>query len=164
VKAKTVVSLLLVAFVAVSLALAFQKSAPTSFADQKEPSPSDGTEGSVTTAKLDAKLAEAHFTAVYFHAPHQCATCRKIESFSHAALIPEIKGGNLAWQKADYTTDTNAALVDQFKVVGPTVVLVEVRGGNIVRWKNLEEVWDHTGDQADFTAFIVRAWSQFKAS
>jgi hypothetical protein len=55
-------------------------------------------------------------------------------------------------------------LVDQFKVFTSTVVLGRSSRWQVVRWKNLEEVWNHTGDQADFTAFINQAWSEFKAS
>lgn len=42
--------------------------------------------------------------------------------------------------------------------------IVEVQDGKVARWKNLEEVWNHTGNQADFSAFIHQAWPEFKAS
>lgn len=43
-----------------------------------------------------------------------------------------------------------------------TVVMVEKRGGQIVRWKNLEECWDHTDNQSEFSAFIYTAWKDFQ--
>jgi len=163
-KTKSIVSVLLLAFVAVSVVFAFRKISPSTFPSQQEATASNEENVVATPVGLDAKLAETQFSAVYFHAPHRCPTCRKIESFSLAALTPEIEAGNVAWQIADYTTDANATLVDQFKVFTSTVVLVEVQDGKVVRWKNLEEVWNHTSDQADFTAFIDQAWSEFKAS
>lgn len=163
-KTKTIVSVLLLAFVAVSVAFAFRKIGPTTTTNQQRAAASSETNVAATPVGLDEKLAETQFTAVYFHAPHRCPTCRKIESFSHEALTPEIEAGKLAWQIADYTTDANATLVDQFKVFTSTVVLVEALDGKVVRWKNLEEVWNHTSDQADFTAFINQSWSEFKAS
>lgn len=163
-KTKTIVSVLLLAFVAVSVAFAFRQIGPTSSTNQQVPSTSSVTEIAAMAVGLDAKLAETQFTAVYFHAAHRCPTCRKIESFSHEALTPEIEAGKIAWQIADYTSDANATLVDQFKVFTSTVVLVEVKDGKVACWKNLEEVWNHTSDQADFTAFINQAWSEFKAS
>jgi hypothetical protein len=161
---KTIFSLLLLAFVAVSVAFAFRKIAPQP-AISTQPTKASSQAG-IDSAPIDlnAELAEAQFSAVYFHAPHRCPTCRTIESFAHEALTPEIAAGKLAWQIADYTTDVNAELVDQFKVFTSTVVLVEVQAGQVVRWRNLEEVWNHTGDQAKFTAFIKQAWSEFKAS
>lgn len=163
-KTKTIVSVVLLAFVAVSVAFAFRKIAPTSSTNQQEPSTSNVADIVATPVGLDAKLAETQFTAVYFHAAHRCPTCRKIESFSHEALTAEIEAGKIAWQIADYTSDANAKLVDQFKVFTSTVVLVEVKEGKVARWKNLEEVWNHTSDQTDFTAFINQAWSEFRAS
>ena len=163
-KTRTLFSVLLLAFVAVSVVLAFRKIAPETSTSQQQTAAPNATGIAATPVGLNAKLAESPFSAVYFHAPHRCPTCRKIESFAHEALTPEIDAGKVAWQIADYTTDANAILVDQFQVFTSTVVLVEVRDGKVVRWKNLEEVWDHTSDQADFTAFINQAWTEFKAS
>ncbi len=163
-KSKTLFSIALLAFVGVSVVFAIRKVTPESSPSQEQAAVSNEAGFVATPAGLNAKLAETQFSAVYFHAPHRCPTCRKIESFSHEALSPEIESGHLGWQIADYTADTNASLVDQFKVFTSTVVLVEVQDGKVVRWKNLEEVWNYTSDQADFTAFINQAWSEFKAS
>ncbi|WP_417389094.1 nitrophenyl compound nitroreductase subunit ArsF family protein [Gimesia sp.] len=163
-KTKTVFSILLLVFVAVSVVFAFRKIGPVSPSSPQQTVATNEAGSAATPVGLNAKLAESQFSAVYFHAPHRCPTCRKIESFAHEALAPEIEAGKLAWQIADYTSDENAPLVDQFEVFTSTVVLVEVQDGKIIRWKNLEEVWNHTSEQADFTAFINQAWSEFKAS
>lgn len=154
---KTLFSLVLLGFVAVSVVFAILKAAPEAADNREQAAPSSEAEFTASPVGLTAKLAESQFSAVYFHAPHRCPTCREIESFSHDALTPEIEAGNVAWQIADYTADANASLVDQFKVFTATVVLVEVQEGEVIRWKNLEEVWEHTSDQADFTAFIDQA-------
>ncbi len=162
-KTKTIFSILLLGFVAVSVALAIRKIGPQSSSAQQTVANNDA--GVIATPiGLNAQLAESQFSAVYFHAANRCATCRKIEKFAHEALTPEIEASKLAWQTADFTASDNASLVDQFKVYSSTVVLVEVQDGKVVRWKNLEEVWNHTSEQADFTAFIDQAWSEFKAS
>ncbi len=163
-KSKTIFSIVLLAFVAVSVVFALRKVTPDAATSKDQAVASSESGIAATPVGLDAKLAETQFSAVYFHAPHRCPTCRNIEIFSHEALTPEIEAGTLAWQIADYTADDNASLVDQFKVFTSTVVLVEVQDGKVVRRKNLEEVWNHTSDQADFTAFINQAWSAFKAS
>lgn len=162
-KTKSIFSVLLLGFVAVSVAFAFRKIGSQPRSDSDRTAVQTAAPGT-TSSGLNEKLTESPFSAVYFHAPHRCPTCRKIESFAHESLTPEIEAGTIAWQIADYTSEANASLVDQFGVFTSTVVLVEVQDGNVVRWKNLEEVWDHTGDQAEFTAFINQAWSEFKAS
>jgi hypothetical protein len=163
-KSKSFFRLLLLAFVAVSIAMAFRKIGPQAESGLTRGTAAQGTASAASPVGLNSALAETQFNAVYFHAPHRCPTCRKIESFSHEALTPEIEAGKLAWQTADYTSDENASLVKPFKVYTSTVVLVEVRDGNVVRWENLEDVWSHTSDQAAFTAFINQAWSEFRAS
>lgn len=163
-KTKSVFTLLLLGFVAVSIAMAFQKISPESKLGDAQTLTEQTASGEAAPADLSSKLTESQFSAVYFHSPHRCPTCRTIESFTHAALTPEIEAGKIAWQTADYTSDNNAEQVDQFKVFTSTVVLVEVQDGKVVRWKNLEEVWDHTNDQAKFTNFINQAWSEFNAS
>jgi len=161
---KSVLSIILLGFVAVSVAVAMRKIAPQPSSESVKSADSQESALVPNPVSLNAKLAETQFSAVYFHSPHRCPTCRKIETFAHEALAPEIDLGKIAWQTADYTADLNASLVDQFKVFTSTVVLVEVQQGNVVRWKNLEEVWDHTNDQAEFITFINQAWSAFKAS
>lgn len=163
-KSKTLISFVLLAFVAVSVVFAIRKVTPDAASSQDQAATSSEAGIVVAPVGLNAKLAETQFSAVYFHSRHRCPTCRKIESFSHGALIQEIEAGKLSWQTADYTAGENASLVDQFKVFTATVVLVEVQDGKVVRWKNLEEVWSHTSDQSDFTVFINQAWSEFKAS
>ena len=159
---KSVFSILLLGFVVVSLTLAFRKVAPQAESGSQATAAVQ-TSGAVSVSEaLATKLAATQFSAVYFHSPHRCPTCRKIESFAQEALTSEIDTGKLAWQTADYTSDVDASLVDQFKVFTSTVVLVETQDGNVVRWKNLEEVWDYTSEQSDFTAFINQAWADFQ--
>lgn len=106
--------------------------------------------------------SQARFAAIYFHAPHRCPACIKIEAFAHEALSSEIEQGNIVWNVADYTTEENKSIVEQCEVFTSTVVLVDRQNGKIVRWKNLEEVWNHTNDQNAFTAFIDDEWKRFQ--
>lgn len=115
--------------------------------------------GHVTT-KSDTTPAE--WTAYFFHATHRCPTCRKIETYAHEALLPEIEQGSLAWEVADYTAPENRTLVKQFGVMTSSVVLVHRQGDQIDRWKNLEEVWDHTHDRSQFHTFMHQAWNSFQ--
>jgi len=163
-KTKTLFSLLLLGFVAVSVAMALRKIGSEPSSGSLQTASSDESGAPAGTVGLAAKLAESRFSAVYFHSPHRCPTCRKIESFALEALTPEIEDGMIAWRTADYTSDSNASLVDQFKVFTSTVVLVEAKDDKVVRWKNLEEVWDHTGDPKGFTDFVNQAWAEFKKS
>lgn len=160
---KSIVTAGLLGFVAISLLVAVADMAGWRV-NQSRPS-SEGvtaTATSVAGATPDSQDAAPRLVAIYFHATHRCPTCKKIEAYSHEALQPEIDGGKLTWETADYTAPENEALVDKLQVLTSTVVMVEKRGGQIVRWKNLEEVWDHTHNQSEFSAFIHTAWKNFQ--
>jgi hypothetical protein len=150
---KTLLTSGLLVFVAVSLTLAV-----ADVAGWRRPELTDNV-GALSTRSSEST---AEWTAYFFHAPHRCPTCRKIEEYAHEALQSEIEQGRLAWQVADYTADNNRALVKQFQVMTSTVVLAHRAGNKIVRWKNLEEVWDHTHDRAEFLAFMQDASNEFR--
>jgi len=154
---KQLLTAVLVGFVAISLTLAVAEVAgrrrttatPSQTIDQ-----SPVATGHATTATA--------LTAIYFHAPHRCPTCKKIEAYTHEALQPAIAEKQIAWQVADYTAPENAVLVDRFKVLTSTVVLTETRHGEVVRFRNVEEVWNHTDNQTEFVAFMRDAWNGFR--
>jgi len=100
-------------------------------------------------------------TAIYFHAK-RCPTCEKIEAFAHESLKTEIEQGNIGWAVADYTKQENQVAVEHCKVLASTVVLVDLKDGEIVRWKNLEKVWDYTHDQDAFESYINKSWAEFR--
>ncbi len=151
---KMLLTSLLLLFVAVSLALAVADVAGW----RNNPSLPVSTAGVSTTSDQQ----DAEWTAYFFHATHRCPTCRKIEECAHEALLPEIEQGRLSWQVADYTAPENRALAKQFKVMTSSVVLVHRQEDQIDRWKNLEEVWDHTHDRDQFHRFIHQAWNGFQ--
>jgi hypothetical protein len=147
----------LLGFVAISLVLAVANVAgwrrtPATPSQTATQSPATTGAGTTTTA----------LTAIYFHAPHRCPTCKKIEAYTHEALQPAIADKQIVWKVADYTASENAVMVDRFKVLTSTVVLTETRNGEVVRFRNVEEVWDHTHNQTEFVAFMRDAWNGFR--
>jgi len=160
---KSIVTVVLLGFVAISLIVAVADMA--GWRGNKSQPSSEGvttTATSVERATADSQDATPRLAAIYFHATHRCPTCKKIEAYSHEALQPDIDGGKLTWETADYTAPENEALVNKLQVLTSTVVMVEKRGGQIVRWKNLEQVWDHTDNQSEFIDFMHDAWRDFQ--
>lgn len=125
------------------------------------------TQNAETDAEQDVSSTvdpdtQARYVAICFHAPHRCPTCIKIEAYAHEALKSEIERGHIVWKVADYTAEENQSVVKHCKVFTSTVVLMDRQNGNIVRWENLEDVWNHTNDQHAFTTFIDEAWKRFQ--
>ncbi len=95
-KIKTIVSVLLLAFVAVSVAFAFRKLAPSTSATQKADSMSIDAEIAATPVGLDAKLAETQFTAGQ---PHLKRLLRgSLEDSFRPRLLVSVSCGYFPWR------------------------------------------------------------------
>jgi hypothetical protein len=98
--------------------------------------------------------------AYYFHSNVRCPTCRKIESYAHEAIESgfgaELESGNLQWKVVNYETAGNAHFAKDYEVIAPSVVLVEIRGGQQKQWKNLDRVWElvMTGTKEGFIQYV----------
>ena len=96
----------------------------------------------------------------YFHGSMRCPTCRKIESYAHEAIKTgfgaELDSGDLQWKVVNYEASGNEHFGEDYEVTAPTVVLVEMRGGEQKRWKNLDRVWElvMTGTKEEFLGYV----------
>ncbi len=156
---KQFITAALLLFVGVSLIVAFADVAGWRQVASEEVAATDGQSAYPALIDSDTKT---RFTAVYFHAKHRCPTCQTIEAYAHDALSSEIEQGNIAWKVADYTAAENKSLVEQCKVFTSTVVLLDVQDGKVVRWKNLEDVWNYTADKPAFSSFVNDSWKTFE--
>ena len=154
---KPIITVALLLFVGVSILVAM-----ADVAGWRKTEMTNETSGTSSTVAGIVGSQSDGLTAIYFHAKHRCPTCETIESLAHNALNGEIENGNIDWAVADYTTEENHAVVEKCKVLASTVVLVDVKDGEILRWKNLEQVWDYTHDPKVFEAYLNDSWAEFK--
>lgn len=160
---KQVITAALLLFVGVSLFVAVADVAGWRQAASEEGAATDGqTDGQREIPFLIDSDTKTRFTAIYFHAKHRCPTCETIEAYAHDALSSEIEQGNIAWKVADYTAEENKPIVKQCEVFTSTVVLLDVQDGKVIRWQNLEDVWNYTSDKAAFISFMNESWTAFK--
>lgn len=94
----------------------------------------------------------------YFHRAQRCVSCRKIEAVAREAVeqgFPEaLRDGRLEWRVADFEAPGNEHFEKDYQLAASTVVVVEVRDGKQVRYKNVEEVWDHLDDKAGMAKLV----------
>ncbi len=109
-------------------------------------------------AQTTATNADDAIVAYYFHGNKRCSTCRKLEAYSEEAITggftSELEAGELEWRVVNTDEDGNAHFVTDFELVTKSVVLVEYRDGEVVRWKNLKLVWQLVGDQDGFLRYV----------
>ena len=94
----------------------------------------------------------------YFHGNKRCSTCRKLEAYSEEAIVggfaSELESGELEWRVVNTDEAANAHFITDFELVTKSVVLVEYRDGEVVRFKNLKLVWQLVGDEDGFVRYV----------
>jgi hypothetical protein len=97
--------------------------------------------------------------ATYFHGDVRCATCKKLEAYSRAAIekafAAELADGRLVFRTVNTDREENAHFVTDFSLVTRSLVLTDEAGGKVVRWTNLDKIWQLVRDEPAFSAYVV---------
>jgi hypothetical protein len=143
---------LVIVIVAAIAAFAFILHTPGASAEEPN-------KGAVSAAIVDGVVA------IYFHGNVRCATCKKIESYADEAVqagFPEaLEKGALAWRVINVDETENAHFVQDFQLVTRSVVLAEYREGKVVRWENLDKVWQLVRTKDRFVDYIQSETREF---
>jgi hypothetical protein len=95
----------------------------------------------------------------YFHRTVRCPTCVQVESSAKEAIeslfSEPLKDGRLEWRSVNYEEQGNEQYATDYKIAGPCLVLVRMKGGKPVEWRNLPEVWTLVGDKRAFVHLIL---------
>jgi len=144
-KPKTIATVALLAFVAASIVYLVVKETRGAAGPAPESPAARGSEG-------------REVIAYYFHGNMRCTTCLTIEGYSKEAIEAGFRqaldDGRLTWRVINIDEPGNEHFVDDFKLSTRSVVLVDVRDGKQVAWKNLEQVWGLVGEKDAFIAYI----------
>ena len=103
--------------------------------------------------------------AYYFHTTARCASCRKIETWSAEAIrsgfATELADSLLLFLPINIDEPQHEHFVRDFQLYTKSLVVVEMRGRERVRWENLTRVWELLNDRDKFFAYVqggVRAF------
>ena len=109
-------------------------------------------------AAASAMDSDSGIVAYYFHGNKRCTTCRKLEAYSAEAIVDgfssELESGELEWRVVNTDDKEHAHFITDFELVTKSVVLVEYRDGEVVRFKNLKLVWQLVGDEDGFVRYV----------
>ena len=119
-----------------------------------------------STTHLATEKEQGHkVIAYYFHTTARCMTCRNIEAFTVQAITAQFGGalekGNLVWRVLNVEEPTNAHFVQDYQLSTKSVVIVEMKDGVQMRWKNLDRVWDEIGTPDQFQKYIQKELAEF---
>jgi hypothetical protein len=126
--------------------------------------PASAEEPSPSAAAGDATDV-SQFVAYYFHGNFRCATCKKLEAYSQEAIseafADELAAGTLSWKVLNTDEKANKHFVTDFELVTKAVVLVEYLDGKVVRFENLNDVWELVGDKEEFIKYVQDSTREF---
>ena len=179
-KAKGIVTVILLVFVGVSVAYlvvtesASEPAADTAAeqADVAAPAVPDAApeQADVAAPTPEPVVADAQppaetekppthkLIAYYFHRTQRCRKCLTIEAYSEEALkdaFPEaLARGELEWQAVNVEEPANEHFVEDYQLTFGALVLVDTQEGEQKEWRNLERVWELVGDELKFKAYV----------
>ncbi|GAG17664.1 unnamed protein product, partial [marine sediment metagenome] len=101
----------------------------------------------------------------YFMTSARCPSCMKIEAFTKEAVqnnfTDYLKDGRIEWHIVQVDKPENRHFIKDYQLYTKSVVLVKIRNGEEVNWKNLERVWQLLYDKNDFQAYISQEVKSF---
>jgi hypothetical protein len=100
----------------------------------------------------------------YFHRTARCSTCLSMETWTRQAVAKANSGHPavpLEWRAVNLDEPENAHFADDFQLTFGTVVVAETRAGQIVRWKNLDKVWEFSSDEATYSHYLESEFAPF---
>lgn len=112
----------------------------------------------IASPVASSTAGDRKIVAYYFHARVRCVSCVKIEALSRKAITEgfpeELKNGRLEFRDVNVEEPANRHFIDDYRLVSQSLVLVEFRNGQQVRWRNLEKVWTLLGSEREFIPYV----------
>jgi len=106
-----------------------------------------------------------YVTAYYFHGNMRCASCKKIEQYSREAMekffTKELHNGALQFTPVNTDQPENTHFIQDYQLYTKSLVIVLMKDGKQVKWKNLAKVWQHIRDRDAFHDYVHREVSTF---
>ena len=95
-------------------------------------------------------LSDNQVIVYYFHRKFRCQSCEVLESTLQSTMqvtyADHFGTGRLAMCVVNLDDPNNRQYLEQFEIFSNSVVIVEKRGGNILRFKTVESIWDVSED------------------
>lgn len=101
----------------------------------------------------------------YFMTTQRCPSCMKIEAFTKETVETKfteaLKKGRMIWRMVNVDLPENQHFIKDYQLYTKSVVLVKIRNGKQVEWKNLDKVWTLLQKKSDFQTYILKEVQAF---
>ena len=166
-KNRMILSVAVVAFLAVSLVVALTQtvgSGPATAEDTANVSPTPAHVGAAPTpnapppAESEKDQGKPRLVAYYFHATQRCVTCLQIEEYAKDVMQEyfrqELQDGRLEFRPIDVQKPENNHYIRDYQLRFQSLILAQYRGEQQIDWKNLVKVWEYVWDQDKFYSYV----------
>jgi hypothetical protein len=149
-KAKTIVTSVLLLFVAVSIVALIARELGSG------PDASSLTSSGSRT--IETQVPEDRLIVYYFHGTARCPTCLTLEEYSKEAVETlfsnELRSGRVEWQVINYDESWNEHFLRDFNLSFQSVVVARMADGTQAEHKNLEKIWELVGDKPAYMEYV----------
>lgn len=128
----------------------------------------EGTPGSSESVAAKAEASsdqERQVVLYYFHGARRCKTCLSMEANAletvKSEFADELDSGALVWKVVNYDEADNEHFIKDFKLVSSSLVLVEMQGGEQVRFEVLHDAWSLARDDWRFKKYVQKSVLDF---
>lgn len=99
---------------------------------------------------------KSEFVTYYFHPSARCETCLNIEAYSKNAVETWSLNNKreLIWRALNIDDPSNEHFRNDFNLQFSSLVIAEYKDGKILKWKNLEEIWNLANDKSKFISYV----------
>lgn len=109
-------------------------------------------------AAAPAADAPPPVVAYYLHREIRCVSCLLVEEMAQWAIearyAEQVAAGELVFQPVNIEAPGQEHFEQDFELEYLSLVLAEYDGDQLVRWRNLERIWDLYETPADFDAYL----------
>jgi len=105
--------------------------------------------------------------AYYFHGDYRCASCTKIEKYTGEVIndsLPDyLESGDLEYRVINVEEKGNEHFMEDYQLYTKSVVLSLVKGGEEVKYKNLDKIWQYLRNKEKFYRYVSEQIESFLA-
>ena len=133
-------------------------------ADKKPAAPAEDAAAASDAPAQAAPKTEADSAAsvayviTYFHGNRRCATCKKLEAYSHEAVetgfADDLASRKLQWRMINYDEEANAHYAEDYGLYSQSLIVSRMVDGKEAAWTNLKKIWELVGDKYKFLTYV----------
>jgi len=115
-------------------------------------------DSSENNAAVNDSIQANGVIAYYFFGNRRCASCRKIEAYSRAAIeqgFPdELKNGTLEFVLINTDEKKNRHYIKDYQLYTKSLIISKIQDGKETKWKNLAGVWQLLNTESGFKKYV----------